>query len=324
MSLNCREIDVIIVTFNRLKLLKSLLHSIFLQTEPVKNIIIYDDMSDDGTADYLKCLSSINKNIKIIRGKEKSKSVSASRNICLQISNAPFVMVLDDDDLIPKDKVTQTLDAFDDLETVAITGNSISFIEAEDKMLPHMLNKQKYTRKANIKDLRYGNRFHWVAFAFRRSALLEVGGFETQYRMITDWSLYLKLFEIGTIKIIPAILGYYRLHDTNFSKNADILVDDLEMFYRQNSQDDKYKSLDYLFSSKFKLHWQQNEFYQAIICCIMPRFYAVSFMRRFKHLISAVTGLYNFLANARSGQWSSIRKNEKQLCNLLANEGQKY
>lgn len=50
------KFGVIIVTYNRLALLKECVSCVLSQTEPFSNICIVDNHSSDGTADWLKNL----------------------------------------------------------------------------------------------------------------------------------------------------------------------------------------------------------------------------------------------------------------------------
>ena len=52
------KFGVIIVTYNRLALLKECVSCVLSQTEPFSNICIVDNHSSDGTADWLKNLTA--------------------------------------------------------------------------------------------------------------------------------------------------------------------------------------------------------------------------------------------------------------------------
>ena len=48
------KVDAVIVTYNRLKLLKECISAVLNQTKSINNIIVVNNSSSDGTPEYLK------------------------------------------------------------------------------------------------------------------------------------------------------------------------------------------------------------------------------------------------------------------------------
>ena len=57
---NMKTVDCVVVTYNRLDLLKECIHAIEKQTYPVNNFFIIDNCSTDNTWDYLKSIKRAN------------------------------------------------------------------------------------------------------------------------------------------------------------------------------------------------------------------------------------------------------------------------
>ncbi len=59
---------------------------------------------------------------------------------------------------------------------------------------------------------------------FRRSVLEEAGGFDTRLRVSEDYELYLRVAKAHAIYCHPAIVAEYRIHESNISRNAELML----------------------------------------------------------------------------------------------------
>lgn len=99
-------VSVIIPTFNRMEFLGETLDSVLSQSYPHWECIVVDDGSGDTTLDLLKFYCK--KDGRITFWKRPlyiSKGAASCRNFGFQKSRGKFVMWLDDDDLLDKDKL---------------------------------------------------------------------------------------------------------------------------------------------------------------------------------------------------------------------------
>jgi len=90
-------ISIIVPTYNRLALLKKCVDSIITQQKEGVELIVVDDSSTDGTAEYLLQLSAENSVVKVILNKENS-GVNFSRNRGIEVASREFILFLDSDD----------------------------------------------------------------------------------------------------------------------------------------------------------------------------------------------------------------------------------
>ena len=89
-------ISVIIPTRNRLELLKSALQSVYSQTYRNIEIIVVDDMSEDGSQEYLTKLSDEG-TVRYYRN-ETTQGGAVTRNRGIMEASGKFIAFLDDDD----------------------------------------------------------------------------------------------------------------------------------------------------------------------------------------------------------------------------------
>jgi hypothetical protein len=88
------EVSVIIPTYNRRAMLREAIDSVLAQSFRAFELIVVDDGSTDGTADYLKSLNDS------IRFKTiEHRGPAAARNRGVELARAPMLAFLDSDDL---------------------------------------------------------------------------------------------------------------------------------------------------------------------------------------------------------------------------------
>lgn len=100
-------LTIAIPTYNRVKYLKELLPELIRQCKPYPEIelIVSNNCSTDGTADYLKTLS-------YIRTLTNTENVGAAENFvrCVEAANGDYVWLFGDDDLIRPDGIDNVMD----------------------------------------------------------------------------------------------------------------------------------------------------------------------------------------------------------------------
>lgn len=94
------KVDAVIVTYNRLKLLKECISAVLNQTKSINNIIVVNNSSSDGTPEYLKELRKKNEKVKIINLKMNiggAGGFNAGLKYFFNESNSDFAWIMDDD-----------------------------------------------------------------------------------------------------------------------------------------------------------------------------------------------------------------------------------
>ncbi|USS90336.1 glycosyltransferase family 2 protein [Fructilactobacillus carniphilus] len=133
-----KDTDVagVLVTFNRLELLKGSIRSLLEQTVAVKNLFIINNASSDGTKEYLDNLKNEYPQIKI---KNLDKNIGGAGGFnegikfAAQNGNYDFYWVMDDDTYPKKDALEQLLNADEKLinqkENVGFLSSNVIFTD---------------------------------------------------------------------------------------------------------------------------------------------------------------------------------------------------
>jgi GT2 family glycosyltransferase len=193
---NSQAIDIIIPAYNsRYTIQKTVISSLFqvLPTGWRKNIIIVNDGSSDGTADYCQIL--FKGQVQVI-SHDRNRGRSASRNTGWKSASGQYVVFLDSDcEWLSKDSLRAHLESLGgnaDVSTGPIIARNQTFWAEYFKTL----------QSSREEDFASGN---YAAFtsancAIKRSVLESVGGFDERYRHygFEDRDFFLRLLALGT------------------------------------------------------------------------------------------------------------------------------
>ena len=91
------SVSVIVPNYNNEKYLACCLNSILSQTYPIKEIVVYDDCSNDHSLDILKDFAAKDPRVHVIYG-TKNVGVSVARDTAIQNTTSDYVCMLDADD----------------------------------------------------------------------------------------------------------------------------------------------------------------------------------------------------------------------------------
>ena len=105
------EISVVIPTFNRAKMVCDCVRSVLATGYPSLEVIVVDDHSDDDTSARITKEFRDDSRVKCIRH-ERNKLLAAARNTGANAANGEYIFLLDDDNIVHPDIITELLAGF--------------------------------------------------------------------------------------------------------------------------------------------------------------------------------------------------------------------
>lgn len=206
------SVSVVIPTRDRADRVRHTVASALAQRGVTVEVVVVDDGSRDATAQRLAELP----NIRVVRH-ETSRGVAAARNAGIAATTAPWVALLDDDDLWAPDKLRRQLDAaeaagadwaYAAAYTVDPWGRIIELDRGPAGDLLDALHA------ANPIPAGASN------VIVRRAALDAAGGFDEALQHFADWDLWVRLAVRGAPAVIGEPLVSYVHHEGNMHGDA--------------------------------------------------------------------------------------------------------
>lgn len=184
---NIETITVYITTKNRLELLRRAVASVLKQTRKVDELIIVDDGSDDGTAEYLEKIAQEHHCIVVIRNNH-SRGACYARNQAINAATCLYITGLDDDDEFATHRLAVFMGHKSKLEN--------QFAALSTGILLHSKNRRTKRRPAlkqvNTSDLLVKNYVGNQVFTYTRY-LKSIGGFSVDMPALQDQETWVRL-----------------------------------------------------------------------------------------------------------------------------------
>jgi glycosyltransferase involved in cell wall biosynthesis len=206
------RVSVIVPFYDAERYLGEAIESVLAQTLPAHQLLLVDDASRDGSAEVAARYASARAEIALLR-LERNGGPAAARNAGL----------------------------------AAAQGELVTFLDADDRMLPERLELQAAHLRAHpridgvvcgeevVDDppasrpraeprARRNGRFHTMSLMLRRSSLERVGRFDPSYRVAEDLDFLYRAAAAGlVIDAVDRVLTRRRLHDANLSYDTDAI-----------------------------------------------------------------------------------------------------
>lgn len=207
-------VSVIVTTYKRAKLLAETLNSILAQTFIDFELIVVDNMSEDGTQEYVT--GTHDSRIRYFRNPNKGV-IATNRNFGIRHSQGKYIAFCDDDDLWLPEKLGLQVNLMEQHADVAMCYTQAeSFIG--NKVLAERMNRRSVSHHHFLQLLR-GNYFPNSSVLIRRSIFQEVGMLNEDPLLREDYEMWLRIARNHRLMGIETSLIRYRVHPSNAAGN---------------------------------------------------------------------------------------------------------
>jgi glycosyltransferase involved in cell wall biosynthesis len=209
-------VSVVIACYNGERYLQEAIESALAQSYPRVEIIVVDDGSTDGSSEIAKKFP-----VRYIR--QDNRGLTESRNLGIRASRGNYVVFLDADDRLRPDAIETGLRVMVEHPECAMTVGDHRFISSDGSFLSD--SRKACLHSSHYEELLKSNFIEMISSVlFRRSVLVEIGGFDTTLRVAEDYELYLRIARVYPICCHPALIAEYRLHQANASRNSELML----------------------------------------------------------------------------------------------------
>lgn len=237
---------VVIPAFKAKDYISRAYHSVRNQTVQPSQIIIVDDYSPDGTAEFIeKHLPSVT----LVR-QSRNQGAAAARNLGLERCTTPIVMFMDaDDQWLPRKSESQIAifrDApdvdgvFCDFNIVTMDGlpegwqGGLLNQMVQYGLNPTKLGKSGYKINGDFMSalITHGGMIHPSGVSFRTDKLKEVGGFNCNYNGIADHELWIRFTNKYRMGYVDEILLRVEGRPDSLGRRRILMGEELVRFYK--------------------------------------------------------------------------------------------
>jgi glycogen synthase len=208
-------VSVVVNTYNRAASLHQTLQGLRRQNYSNFEVIVVNGPSTDDTMDVLRSHAA-----QIRVGSCTQRNLSISRNVGIEMARGDFVAFIDDDAVPDEDWLADAIAAFDSSEVAGVGGFVFDHTGYElqySYTVCDRMGNAYHNLTIPMPDFCYPGCHRFPALLgtnsiFRRSALLEIGGFDEQFDYFLDETdVNVRLIDAGyTLKQIPKAFVYHR------------------------------------------------------------------------------------------------------------------
>ena len=211
-------VSVVVPTYNHRDFVVESVESALAQTLSAVEIVVVNDGSTDDTADRLAPLAQSGR---IVYLEQPNRGPAHARNTGIEQSRGRYIAFLDDDDLLPTDKLEWQTAFLDSRTDVAVVGGTLQLIDESGSLKRSVAHVPDIT----VERLFSGNPFYSPGQTLiRRDVLESVGGLDPAIRGAEDWDLWFRIAKRRNMAMVDRLALYYRIHPGNASRHASRMV----------------------------------------------------------------------------------------------------
>ncbi len=179
-------LSVVVCTRNRLASLKRCVEAFDVaKANEEWELVIVDNGSSDGTAEYLRALPKVVGLRQTIITCEPQRGLGRARNKGIKPSRADIVSFTDDDCYVTEDYITAMLAAFRDRPGIGFVGGRILLYDKTDLRLA--IDENENEASFQPRTVIAPGAMHGANMAFRRRVLDQIGGFDDRFGVGTPF-----------------------------------------------------------------------------------------------------------------------------------------
>ncbi len=203
------------------------INSVFIQEG---NFVCEIIVVDDGSTDETRKITGTFKNVKYIY--QDNAGLSAARNTGIKHSSGKYLIFLDADDWLLPGAIARNTGFLAGYDEIAFVSGAYQYrIENENRYG----NIIKEVEGDHYCALLKGNYIGMHATVLYQRWVFDHLQFDTRLKACEDYDLYLRIARIYPIAHHTDLIAVYRLHNTNMSGNAILMLESTQQVLKQQA-----------------------------------------------------------------------------------------
>ena len=214
------KVSVVIPCYNYGRYLVDCIDSVLAQTYNDLEIIVVNDGSTDDSSQIIRPYLA---NSRLTYIEQKNAGQPTARNVGIAHSQGDFIAFLDADDMWVSSKLARQMPLFERPEIGVVYSRS-RYIDVNGQPLKNKIDCKYLRPRAGrvTKYLLFDNFVPFSSSVFRKSCLVDLGGFDESLTMGDDWDIMLRMSVQYRFDYIDEPLVLYRSgHSGQLSKNLE-------------------------------------------------------------------------------------------------------
>jgi glycosyltransferase involved in cell wall biosynthesis len=234
--------SAIVPAYNASATLRSAIDSVLGQSRQDFELIVVDDGSADETLELARAYE-IDPRVKVVH--QENRGLPAARNVAIAQARAPYVSLLDSDDLWLPDYLARMGEALDATPAAGFAYTDAWALDERAKRIRRATAMARLDPPENpptdpdeFLRLLIRRNFIFVGTTIRMAALKEAGGFNETLWAAEDYELWLRMLAHGRGAVrVPGPLAVKRVHPAAMSQDPARMYDALDEVWRLVSEE---------------------------------------------------------------------------------------
>ncbi|MGQ9869283.1 glycosyltransferase family 2 protein [Leptodesmis sp.] len=209
------RVSVLMPVYNAQRYVAEAVESILQQSFGDFELLITDDGSCDRSLKILQSYACKDSRIRL--RSQINRGLTRTLNAMIQDARGEYIAILEHDDVALPNRLADELAFLDQHPEVVCVSGAQDLIDEAGRFLTCLQLPQTNAEIQQAALAGHGSMCH-PGVMMRRSALLQVGGYNETMGLAHDLDLWLRLGEIGELANLPQPVVRYRLHSASLSE----------------------------------------------------------------------------------------------------------
>lgn len=213
-------VSISIITYNQKEYLKDCIESILIQNYDNIEIVIADDCSTDGSQELLNIYKERYPDKFVLKLAKKNRGITKNSNAAHFACSGKYIFIMGGDDLMLPNKITKQVEFMENNPECSVCYHNLDVFDNSSNKTLYLMNNKSNSFEGYLKEVVSKGVFNGACSTVVRRDKSPVHGYDERLPIVSDWLFTMEtLANGGKIKYIDEVLGRYRRHDNNVSKN---------------------------------------------------------------------------------------------------------
>ena len=213
-------VSIAIITYNQKEFLRECIDSILIQDYSNFEIVVADDCSTDGSQELLNRYEKKYPDKFVLALAKKNSGITKNSNKAHFACKGKYVFWMGGDDLMLPNKIKNQVLLMESNPECTISYHNLDVFDSNTGETLYYMNNKKNSFQGAFEAVLPKGVFNGACSTVVRRAKSPKNGFDERLPIVSDWLYWMQsLANGGEIIYIDEVLGKYRRHDKNVTKD---------------------------------------------------------------------------------------------------------